>query len=45
MPPTWAHKARREHIRRGARRRMAGFYVVLGIILSALAAFTVTAAR
>jgi hypothetical protein len=45
MPPPWAHKERRELIRRRARRRLAGFYVVLGVILSALAVFTVTAAR
>jgi hypothetical protein len=45
MPPAWAHKQRRELIRRRARRRLAGFYVVLGVIVSALTVFTVTAAR
>jgi hypothetical protein len=45
MPPPWAHKERREQIRRRARRRLAGFYIVLGVIVSALAVFTVSAAR
>jgi hypothetical protein len=45
MPKQWEHKARRELLRRRARRRLTAFYVVIGAIVAGVAAFTVAAAR